>query len=157
MSRKGFTQADVPDQSGKCVVVTGANTGIGFETSRVLARRGARVLLACRDQSKAEAAMARIKQESPKADLEFLPLDLADLDSVQRAADLAAEEARIDVLVNNAGVLMPPLRLSSAERRITAVGCHPGAAATDIGQRRSVRIRRIEIRRKTRRRADSWR
>lgn len=104
MSRKGFTQADVPDQSGKCFVVTGANTGLGFETSRVLAHRGA-----CRDQSKAEAAMARIKEESPKADLEFLPLDLADLDSVQRAADLAAEEARIDVLVNNAGVLMPPL------------------------------------------------
>lgn len=109
MSRGGFTQADVPDQSGKCFVVTGANTGIGFETSRVRARRGARVLLACRDRSKAEAAMARIKQESPKADLEFLPLDLADLDSVQRAADLAAEEARIDVLVNNADVLMPPL------------------------------------------------
>jgi NAD(P)-dependent dehydrogenase (short-subunit alcohol dehydrogenase family) len=61
MSRKGFTQADVPDQSGKCFVVTGANAGIGFETSRVLARRGARVLPACRNQSKAEAAMARIK------------------------------------------------------------------------------------------------
>ena len=55
---RGFTEADVPDQSGKCFIVTGANTGIGFEASRVLAARGARVLLACRDKAKAEAAMA---------------------------------------------------------------------------------------------------
>jgi NAD(P)-dependent dehydrogenase (short-subunit alcohol dehydrogenase family) len=105
----GFTEADVSDQSGRCFIVTGANTGIGFEVSRVLAARGARVLLACRDRARADAAMARIKQASPGADLAFLPLDQADLASVRAAAERAAKEPRIDVLVNNAGVMNPPL------------------------------------------------
>src|SRR5918995_4100855 len=64
----GFTEADVSDQSGKCFIVTGANTGVGFEASRVLAARGARVLLACRDKAKAEAAMARIGRSTPGAE-----------------------------------------------------------------------------------------
>lgn len=106
---RGFTEAHVPDQSGKCFVVTGANTGIGFEASRVLAARGARVLLACRDKAKAEIAMAQIRQATPGANLAFLPLDQADLASVRTAAELAANEPRIDVLVNNAGVMTPPL------------------------------------------------
>ena len=106
---RGFTEADVPDQSGKCFIVTGANSGIGFEVSRVLAAHGARVLLACRDKAKAEAAMARIGQLTPGADLVFLALDQADLASVRAATERAAEEPRIDVLVNNAGVSMTPL------------------------------------------------
>ncbi|WP_027552797.1 oxidoreductase [Bradyrhizobium sp. Cp5.3] len=106
---KGFTEADVPNQSGKCFIVTGANTGIGFEISRVLAERGARVLLACRDRAKAEAAMAQIRQATPRADLAFLPLDQADLASVRAAAELAAKEPRLDALINNAGVMTPPL------------------------------------------------
>ena len=105
----GFTERDVPDQSGKCFIVTGANAGIGFEASRVLAARGARVLLACRDRAKAEAAMTRIAQATPRADMAFLPLDQADLASVRAAAERAAKEPRIDVLVNNAGVMYPPL------------------------------------------------
>jgi NAD(P)-dependent dehydrogenase (short-subunit alcohol dehydrogenase family) len=105
----GFTDRDVPDQAGRCLIVTGANTGIGFEAARVLAQKGARVLLACRDQAKGEAAIARIRQHSPAADVAFLPLDLADLASVRRAADLAVAEPRIDVLLNNAGVMFPPL------------------------------------------------
>ena len=105
----GFTEANVPDQRGKCFIVTGANTGLGFEASRVLAARGARVLLACRDKGKAEIAMAQIRQATPRADLAFLPLDQADLASVRTAAELAAKEPRIDVLVNNAGVMTPPL------------------------------------------------
>jgi NAD(P)-dependent dehydrogenase (short-subunit alcohol dehydrogenase family) len=105
----GFTEADVPDQSGKCFIVTGANTGLGFEVSRVLAARGARVLLACRDKTKAEAAMARIKQSTPMADLDFLPLDQADLASIRAAAEMAMGEPRIDALINNAGVMTPPL------------------------------------------------
>lgn len=104
-----FTAADVPDQSGRTILVTGANTGIGFEAARVLAARGARVLLGCRDEGKAEAAMARIAGETPSASLAFLPLDQADLASVRRAAEIAAEEPRIDVLLNNAGVMVPPL------------------------------------------------
>ena len=108
-NKGGFTEADVPGQSGKCFIVTGANTGLGFEAGRVLAARGARVLLACRDRTRAEAAMARIRQAVPDADLAFLPLDLADLDSIRKAAELAAREPRIDALVNNAGVASPPL------------------------------------------------
>jgi NAD(P)-dependent dehydrogenase (short-subunit alcohol dehydrogenase family) len=108
-NRKGFTEADVPNQSGKCFIVTGANAGVGFEASRVLAARGARVLLGCREQVKAEAAIARIRRITPKADLAWLPLDLADLDSVAAAAGIAAKEPRIDALINNAGVMNPPL------------------------------------------------
>src|SRR5579863_4336675 len=105
----GFTATDVPDQQGQCFIVTGANTGIGFEAAKVLAARQARVLLACRDEAKAQAAMARIRAEVPGADLAFLPCDQADLASVRRAAEIAAQEPRIDVLLNNAGVMFPPL------------------------------------------------
>lgn len=104
-----FTAADIPDQSGKCMIVTGANTGLGFEVAKALAAKRARVLLACRDQGKADAAIAAIRQETPAADLAFLPLDLADLASVRRAAEIAAAEPRLDALVNNAGVMFPPL------------------------------------------------
>lgn len=104
-----FTAADVPDQSGRTIIVTGANTGIGFEVAKVLAARRARVLLACRDQAKALAAMLAIRKTAPDADLAFLPLDQADLASVRRAAELASGEPRIDVLLNNAGVMFPPL------------------------------------------------
>jgi NAD(P)-dependent dehydrogenase (short-subunit alcohol dehydrogenase family) len=105
----GFTEADVTDQSGKCFIVTGANTGIGFDIARVLAMRGARVLLACRDRARADEAMGRIRQGAPGANLAFLPLDLSDLDSVRTAARMAEDELRIDVLINNAGVMTPPL------------------------------------------------
>lgn len=105
----GFTEADVPSQEGRTIIVTGANTGLGFESAKVLAARGARVLLACRSRAKAEEAMARIGAEVSGADLAHLPLDLADLLSVRSAAKLAEREARIDVLLNNAGVMTPPL------------------------------------------------
>lgn len=104
-----FTDQDVADQSGKTILITGANTGLGFECARVLAAKGARVLLACRDRGKAEAAMAQIRAETPSADLAFLPLDQGDLASVRAAAEQAQAEPRIDVLLNNAGVMMPPL------------------------------------------------
>jgi NAD(P)-dependent dehydrogenase (short-subunit alcohol dehydrogenase family) len=107
-----FTAADVADQSGKTFLVTGANTGLGFETSRVLAARGGRVLLACRSRDKAEAAMDLIRQETPRADLAFVPLDQGDPESIRAAAALVSAEPRLDVLVNNAGVMMPPLSLT---------------------------------------------
>ncbi|MDE8654076.1 oxidoreductase [Novosphingobium album (ex Liu et al. 2023)] len=106
----GFTDQDVPDQSGKCFLVTGSNTGLGFAAAAVLAARGGRVLMACRNEDKARAAMARIRAETPAADLAFLPLDQADLDSVRACADHALREPRIDVLLNNAGVMFPPLQ-----------------------------------------------
>ncbi|MBB4525647.1 UNVERIFIED_ORG: NAD(P)-dependent dehydrogenase (short-subunit alcohol dehydrogenase family) [Rhizobium sophorae] len=105
----GFTEASVPDQTGKTFIVTGANAGIGFEISQVLAARGARVLLACRERARAEQAIARIRHITPKADLAWLPLDLGDLDNVRAAAEIAAREPRIDVLINNAGIMNPPL------------------------------------------------
>ena len=105
----GFTETDVPDQSGKCFIVTGANAGVGFEVSRVLAARGARVLLGCRDQAKATEAMTRIRRITPKADVSWLPLDLGDIESIRAAARAVATEPRIDALINNAGVMNPPL------------------------------------------------
>lgn len=105
MAKKGFTDADVPDQAGRCFLVTGANTGLGFEISRILASRGARVLLACRNQIKTHAAINKIRKTSPQADLIFLPIDQADLASVRRAAEIASSEQRLDVLINNAGIM----------------------------------------------------
>ncbi|MEO6093722.1 MAG: oxidoreductase [Novosphingobium sp.] len=105
----GFTATDVPDQTGRCAIVTGANTGIGFEEAKLLASRGARVLLACRDDAKAALAERRIGEAVPGADIGTLPLDLADLNSVRRAAAIASDEPRIDILLNNAGVMFPPL------------------------------------------------
>nr|WP_321461223.1 oxidoreductase [uncultured Vibrio sp.] len=105
----GFTEVNVPDQSGKCFIVTGANTGIGFEVARVLAARGARVIMACRSKDKAMQAIAQIKQLSPIADLSFLPYDQSNIDSIREAASQLSKESRIDVLINNAGVMSPPL------------------------------------------------
>ena len=106
---KGFTEANVPKQTGKSFIVTGANAGVGFEIARVLAARGARVLLGCREQTRAQDAIARIKRITPNADLVWLPLDLGDLDSVRTAAEIAAKEPRIDALINNAAIMNPPL------------------------------------------------
>jgi len=106
---KGFTEADVPQQTGKTFIVTGANAGVGFEIARVIAASGARVLLGCREQTRAQDAITRIKRITPNADLVWLPLDLGDLDSVRSAAEIAAREQRIDALVNNAAIMNPPL------------------------------------------------
>jgi NAD(P)-dependent dehydrogenase (short-subunit alcohol dehydrogenase family) len=106
---KGFTETDVSDQSGKCFIVTGANAGVGFELARVLAAQGARVLMGCRERDRAEAALARIRRLTPNADLAWLPLDLGDIGSVRAAVAQASKEPRIDALINNAGVMNPPL------------------------------------------------
>ncbi len=105
---QGFTDADVPAQDGRTVLVTGANTGLGFETAYVLAKKGAQVLLGCRSEDKAEAAMQRIRDDHREAQLEFLPLDLSDLASVRTAANTVNEKPQLDLLINNAGIMMPP-------------------------------------------------
>ena len=110
--RSGFTADDVGTQTGRSFLVTGANAGIGFETARVLAARGAHVILACRDADRAEAAMSRIRADVPAAELSFQPLDLADLDQVREAASAVLAGPRIDVLVNNAGIMIPPKTLT---------------------------------------------
>jgi NAD(P)-dependent dehydrogenase (short-subunit alcohol dehydrogenase family) len=101
-----WTTADIPDQSGRVAVVTGANGGLGFEVARALAGRGAHVVMAARDQAKAAAAQASIRAQVPDASLELRPLDLASLASVgEAAAAILADHPRIDLLVNNAGVM----------------------------------------------------
>ncbi|QLH21640.1 oxidoreductase [Streptomyces sp. Rer75] len=106
---KGWTASDIPDQTGRTAVVTGANSGLGFVTARELARRGARVVLACRDAGRGKDAEERIRAEAPGAVVRFAPLDLADLASVRAfAADLPDE--RLDLLINNAGVMALPYR-----------------------------------------------
>lgn len=109
---KGFTADGVGAQTGRRFLVTGANAGLGFEVSRVLAARGAHVILACRDAGKAAAAIDRIRADVPAAELSFQPLDLADLDQVREAAKAVLAGPRIDVLVNNAGVMIPPKTLT---------------------------------------------
>jgi NAD(P)-dependent dehydrogenase (short-subunit alcohol dehydrogenase family) len=106
---KKWTSDDVPDQHGRLAVVTGANTGLGFQTARVLAARGASVVLAVRDTEKGKHAAARIAATAPGADVMVQPLDLASLDSIRAAAgELRARHPRIDLLVNNAGVMFTP-------------------------------------------------
>src|SRR5215470_8438795 len=81
-----WTEADVPDQSGRTAVITGGISGIGFEAARVLATRGARLILGCRDQGKAHDAVTQIRAAAPGADVRVVPLDLAALESVRAAA-----------------------------------------------------------------------
>jgi NAD(P)-dependent dehydrogenase (short-subunit alcohol dehydrogenase family) len=105
---KTWTEADVPEQAGRVAVVTGANTGIGFEAARVLAERGATVVLACRNLDKANSAVTRIKPAAG-AELVTVQLNLASMESVRQAAqDLHDKYGRLDLLINNAGLMMPP-------------------------------------------------
>jgi NAD(P)-dependent dehydrogenase (short-subunit alcohol dehydrogenase family) len=108
-----WTTAQINSQSGRSFVVTGANSGLGFETARQLAVHGARVTLTCRSDAKGRAAVDRIRAESPGALVEFRVLDLADLDSVRAfAAAVTSDPITVDVLVNNAGVMFPPRALT---------------------------------------------
>ena len=107
---KKWTLEQMPGQTGRVAVVTGANTGIGFETAAALAAGNATVVLACRNQAKAKDGMERIRARTPMAELEFIELDLASLASVERfAVSFRAAHDRLDLLINNAGVMIPPL------------------------------------------------
>jgi NAD(P)-dependent dehydrogenase (short-subunit alcohol dehydrogenase family) len=104
-----WTEESVPDLTGRIAVVTGANTGLGLETARVLAARGATVVLAVRNAEKGRTALATIVGAHPGANVTLLPLDVASLASVREAADrLRSDYDRIDLLVNNAGVMYTP-------------------------------------------------
>ncbi|UGT42448.1 SDR family oxidoreductase [Nocardia yamanashiensis] len=111
-----WTAADIPDQRGKTAVVTGANSGLGLRTAEALAAKGAYVLMACRNEHKAAVALERVRAAATGPKPEVLPLDLADLTSVRRAADhLDVRGAAIDVLVNNAGVMALPRNSRTAD------------------------------------------
>jgi NAD(P)-dependent dehydrogenase (short-subunit alcohol dehydrogenase family) len=104
-----WTAADVPDQSGRVAIVTGSNTGIGYEAAAVLADKGAHVVLAVRNLDKGKDAAARIAASTSNGDVTLQELDLSSLDSVRKAADgLRAAYPRIDLLINNAGVMYTP-------------------------------------------------
>jgi NAD(P)-dependent dehydrogenase (short-subunit alcohol dehydrogenase family) len=112
-----WTAAQIPPQIGKLAYITGANSGIGFHTALELARAGAAVILACRDQGKAEAARQRILAEIPTAKLEIAILDLASLASVRTAAQaFLSTNRQLDLLINNAGIMAIP------QRRLTPDG-----------------------------------
>ncbi len=104
-----WTAKNIPDLTGKIVIVTGANSGIGYETVRALARKDATVVLACRNREKGEAAIRRVDQEYPGAKTILMRLDLSDLASVRCFADeFASHYNRLDILINNAGIMAIP-------------------------------------------------
>ncbi|MFC6716667.1 oxidoreductase [Natrialbaceae archaeon GCM10025810] len=103
----GWTAEDVPDQRNRRVVVTGANSGIGLETTRELARNGAAVIMACRSVGRGEEAARDVRSEIPDADLRVEACDLGSLESIRAFADRLGDE-QLDVLINNAGVMAIP-------------------------------------------------
>lgn len=104
-----WSATDIPDQTGRVAVVTGANGGLGLETARELARKGAHVIIAARNMEKAAAAESDIKSELPDAKVEVRSLDLASLESIRTfAAEVIADHDKIDLLFNNAGVMATP-------------------------------------------------
>jgi NAD(P)-dependent dehydrogenase (short-subunit alcohol dehydrogenase family) len=109
-----WSEADVPDQSGRVAVVTGANTGIGYAAAAVLAYRGAHVVLAVRNLAKGNEALSRIVAAAPGADVTLQELDLTSLESVRSAANaLRVAYPRIDLLINNAGVMFTPKQVTA--------------------------------------------
>jgi NAD(P)-dependent dehydrogenase (short-subunit alcohol dehydrogenase family) len=107
-----WTAADLPDQHDRIAIVTGANSGIGLVAARELARAGAEVIMACRDTAKGERAAGQIRTDVPEARLELASLDLASLDSVREFAAGYSRD-RLDLLINNAGVMVPPKRTTA--------------------------------------------
>jgi NAD(P)-dependent dehydrogenase (short-subunit alcohol dehydrogenase family) len=106
-----WTAQDIPDLTGRAAIVTGANSGIGYQTAFELARCGAAVTLACRDQERGDAALRRLKAKAPTAVAEVALLDLADLAAIRRFAEaFQARQARLDLLINNAGLMAIPRR-----------------------------------------------
>jgi len=104
-----WTLENMPDQSGKVAIVTGANSGIGYETALALAQKGATVVMACRNLQKANPAAGQIRQTSPAATVEVMELDLGDLESVRQfVGAFRAKYDRLDLLINNAGIMHPP-------------------------------------------------
>ena len=145
MSQHHWSIADIPDQHGKLAVVTGGNSGIGYEAARALAAKGAHVILAVRDTAKGRQALERIRRATPRAQVEVAALDLADLASVRQFAEtLLAQQPALPLLINNAGVMAlpyrrtadgntPPLRTirsAPAGKLALSIG-NPGAAEYD--------------------------
>jgi hypothetical protein len=109
-----WSVGSVPDLAGKTIIITGANSGLGYEAARVFARKGAQTILACRSQARGEAALKTIRRESPRAGLELMRLDLADLNSIGRFAEsFKRQYPMLHILCNNAGVMALPYRTTA--------------------------------------------
>jgi NAD(P)-dependent dehydrogenase (short-subunit alcohol dehydrogenase family) len=116
MCMSEWTPAQISDQTGRRILITGANSGIGYYAALELARKGAHILLACRDRGRGEAALGRIRVEIPHASVELIVLDVSSLASVRQVAGGLLERGQpLDVLINNAGIYAPPRRLESAD------------------------------------------
>ena len=116
MKKSKWTTDDMPDQGGRVAIVTGGNSGIGFETAKALADSGAAVVVASRSLERGQKAMDEINASSPKSSVQVMQLDLASQDSVKRfAAEFSSKFDRLDLLINNAGVMMPPERQETAD------------------------------------------
>ena len=111
----GWSVSSIPDQSGRVAIVTGASSGLGTEVADALARRGAIVILAVRNDAKGEAVRSRILQQTPGANVVVSRVDLADLASIRAFAALEGQRPAIDILVNNAGLGMQPQRAATSD------------------------------------------
>lgn len=122
-----WAEKNVPEQSGKTFVITGANSGIGFAAAQALAYKNGKIVMACRNQTKAEKARSQILDSVPNADIDIVPLDLADLTSVAECAKLINENYKqLDCLINNAG-------LGWIDRTETADGFEMHIGANHLG------------------------
>jgi NAD(P)-dependent dehydrogenase (short-subunit alcohol dehydrogenase family) len=111
-----WTIEDMPDQSGKTILITGANSGIGLGAAKELARKGAKVVLAVRDTNKGRSALSEIREVAPMAEIDVMQLDLADLDSVRAfATNFKEKYEQLHVLINNAGIMIPKQRMNSKQ------------------------------------------
>jgi len=109
MKKQNWTLKDMPDLTDKIIIVTGANSGIGFESTKAFAMNNAKVIMGCRNLKKAQTAKNKIIEEYPHADLDILSLDLMDFKSIKTFADsIKSKYSKIDVLLNNAGIMIVP-------------------------------------------------
>jgi NAD(P)-dependent dehydrogenase (short-subunit alcohol dehydrogenase family) len=113
MPNNEWTAEDIPDLTGKVIIVTGANSGIGFEAIKEFARNGAKTILACRNMEEATKALDRLRREIPDAKAEVIQLDLASLNSIHKFVEnFKNDYSRLDILVNNAGIMAVPYRIT---------------------------------------------
>ena len=161
----GWTTRDIPDQSGRTALITGGNSGLGYQAVLQLARKGARVLLAARDRARGAAALERLAAEAPGSHAELAQLDLADLACVERfSAALLDSGQGLDLLINNAGVMAIPHRETTAQgyerqfgtnhlghfaltgRLLPALARRPGSRVVTVSSNRHKGANGIEVR-----------
>ncbi|MDD2195831.1 MAG: oxidoreductase [Bacteroidales bacterium] len=113
MGAKKWTINDIPDLTDRIVVITGGNSGLGFETAKVIAKKGANLVLACRSESRGEAARIKILEETPEAKVVIIPIDLMDLSSIKSFAENFKQNyTQLHILINNAGIMTTPYGLT---------------------------------------------